>query len=178
MTRLKGALKVILILGACMVGITLTNIHESNARPFNREEPSPPDTVPSFYSKTPQEGLWEALIYYDIKHPEIVYSQALLETGHFKSKGCTRDNNLFGLYNSRKKRYCEFSHWAESVKAYKDWVQYRYKSPNDYYEFLQRIGYAEDPNYITKLKQIVKKHGNKVKQNASSGYNQQAGKRV
>lgn len=32
------------------------------------------------------------------------------------------------------------------------------------------MGYAEDLNYITKLKQIVKKHGYKIKQNASTGY--------
>lgn len=178
MIRLKDALKVILIIGTCIVVITLMYIHESNTHPPIREEPLPPDTIPSFYSKTPQEGLWEALIHYDIQHPEIVYSQALFETGHFKSKGCTRDNNLFGLYNSRKKQYYKFNHWAESVEAYKDWIQYRYKPPNDYYEFLRRIGYAENPNYITKLKQIVKKHGNKVEQNASTSHNQQAGEGV
>lgn len=47
---------------------------------------------------------------------------------------------------------------AESVVAYLDYVQYRYKPPNDYYEFLSEIGYAEDPNYINKLKGIVSRN--------------------
>lgn len=111
-----------------------------------------------FHSKLPQDGLIEALIYYDIKYPHIVYAQALIETGNFKSGLCLSDNNLFGLYNSSKGRYHRFDHWAESVIAYKDFIQHKYKPPEDYYKFLQRIGYAEDPDYISKLKKVVNKN--------------------
>lgn len=149
------------MLGMGIIGITIMYIHEGNAQTLNKDI-QPLDSVPSFYSKTPQEGLWDALIYYDIKHPEIVYAQALLETGYFKSKGCIRDHNLFGLYNSKKRQYHKFSHWTESVKAYKEWVQYKYKPPNDYYEFLSSLPYATDKNYIKILKQTVKRNG-KVK---------------
>ena len=113
---------------------------------------------PHFYSKSPQDGLMEALIHYDVKYPHIVYAQAIIETGNFKSSLCLNQNNLFGLYNSSRGRYHRFDHWAESVIAYKDFIQYRYKPPEDYYKFLQRIGYAEDPNYISKLKKVVKKN--------------------
>lgn len=51
--------------------------------------------------------------------------------------------------------YYEFDNWEESVKAYRDYVQYKYKGA-DYYQFLQRIGYAEDPNYVTKVRQIAR----------------------
>lgn len=111
-----------------------------------------------FYSKSPQDGLIEALIYYDVKYPHIVYAQALIETGNFKSDLCLSDNNLFGLYNSSRGRYHRFDHWTESVVAYKDFIQRRYKPPEDYYEFLQRIGYAKDPHYINKVKEIVKQN--------------------
>lgn len=111
-----------------------------------------------FHGKLPQDGLMEALIYYDIKYPHIVYAQALIETGNFKSDLCLSDNNLFGLYNSKRGKYHRFDHWTESVIAYKDFIQYRYKPPEDYYKFLQRIGYAEDSNYISKLKKVVKKN--------------------
>lgn len=114
-----------------------------------------------FYSKSPQDGLMEALIYYDIKYPHIVYAQALIETGNFKSDLCLSDNNLFGLYNSKRGKYHRFDHWTESVIAYKDFIQRRYKPPEDYYKFLQRIGYAEDSNYISKLKEVVKKNDKK-----------------
>ena len=113
---------------------------------------------PDFFSKSPQEGLIEALEYYGVKHPQIVYAQAILETGHFKSDLCLNGNNLFGLYNSKKHSYYTFDHWIESVVAYLDFIQYRYKPPNDYYKFLSDIGYAEDPEYINKLKRIVNQY--------------------
>jgi hypothetical protein len=33
-------------------------------------------------------------------------------------------------------------------------IQNRYKDGEDYYKFLKRIGYAEDPDYIVKLKKL------------------------
>lgn len=111
-----------------------------------------------FLSKSPEEGLMEALDYYEIKHPDIVYAQAVLETGHFSSDLCINGNNLFGLYNSRNGKYHTFNHWVESVEAYKRFVQYKYKPPSDYYRFLEKIGYAEDPEYIKKVKNIVKRN--------------------
>lgn len=176
MQRIKEALKVILMLGICVGCIMLAYRHDSNAQHHNNIKQLL-DSVPSFYNKSPKDGLWEALTYYEIQYPEIVYSQAILETGHFKSKGCIVDNNLFGLYNSRQKRYYKFNHWTESVRAYKNWIQYRYKPPNDYYEFLKRIRYAGDPNYVNKLEQIVKKYG-KVNQSTDSSYNKQIRPRV
>lgn len=110
---------------------------------------------PSFINKSPKEGLWEALEYYEIHHKEIVYSQAVLETGWFKSKDCIKDNNLFGLRG--KNGYYKYNHWSESVKAYKNKIQNKYKLGEDYYQFLKRIRYAESSNYISILKNIVKK---------------------
>lgn len=116
-----------------------------------------------FFSKSPQEGLIEALEYYGVKHPQIVYAQAVLETGNFASRKIKTHNNLFGLYDSKRKRYYRFKHWTHSVKAYVDMIQYKYKGdnnkpPNDYYRFLQKIGYAKDPYYINKLKGIVSRN--------------------
>lgn len=65
---------------------------------------------PKFFSQTPKEGLKEALSYYNLKHKDIVYAQAILETGHFKSDICLKNNNLFGLYNNDKKQYYKFKH--------------------------------------------------------------------
>lgn len=111
---------------------------------------------PDFFSKSPQEGLMEALEYYKVKHPQIVYAQAVLETGHFKSDLCLNDNNLFGLYNSKKHRYYTFDHWKDCIIAYKEMIQYKYKDGDDYLNFLKEIGYAEDSEYICKLKELIK----------------------
>lgn len=110
-------------------------------------------------SEKPDDDLMAVLEYYNVKHKNIVYAQAILETGYFRSKVCREYNNLFGLYNSRSKDYYKFNHWSESVVAYLNYIQYRYKPPDDYYKFLEEIGYAEDPQYITKLKNIVKRYG-------------------
>lgn len=118
--------------------------------------------VPDFKNKSAKDGIVEALLYYDIQHPDIVYAQAILETGNFKSKQCLEHNNLFGLYNSRKQEYYKFEHWTQSIIFYRKYIQNRYYMMGyddiHYYNFLQRIGYAEDPNYINKLKQIVKQN--------------------
>lgn len=109
-------------------------------------------------SDNPEEDLVAVLEYYEIQHSDIVKAQAILETGHFRSKVFREYNNLFGLYDSRKKDYYRFNHWSESVKGYIDFIQYRYEPPEDYYHFLDRIGYAEDPNYISKVKSIVNRY--------------------
>lgn len=109
----------------------------------------------SFMTCPPQEALLEALIYYGVKYPEIVYAQAILETGHFTSTHCIKNNNLFGLYDSKNKCYFKFNHWTDSIKAYINTIEYRYQDGEDYYDFLARINYASHPNYINKLKQIV-----------------------
>ena len=91
----------------------------------------------------------------NIKYPKIVLAQAILETGWFKSSVCRNKHNLFGLTNPRTKTYYEFNHWTDSVKAYYDKVQYRYKGGN-YLLWLDKIGYAEDKGYIRAIIKVLK----------------------
>lgn len=100
------------------------------------------------------KNLMAVLRQYDVKFPQIVVAQALLETGYFTSRVCLENNNLFGLRRPSNGNYYTFSSWEESVKAYKDYVQYKYKGGN-YYDFLNRIGYSEDCEYINKVKQVA-----------------------
>lgn len=163
MIKLKHSITVVLIVAICVLDTTL--IQKPNGNPPNSYSTTTTldtmDLTPVFMSKSADEGLIEALEYHNIHHPDIVYAQALLETGNFTSEGCLVHNNLFGLYNSRTKRHCRFNHWSESVIAYKEWIQRRYKPPEDYYKFLVRIRYASDPQYIQKLKQIISENNDK-----------------
>ena len=102
------------------------------------------------------EYVYKCAVFYGLQYPEIVVAQSILETGYYKSYGCTRDKNLFGLYDSKNRRFFKFDTWQESVKAYKTKVQYKYKS-GDYYSFLEQIGYAEDSTYVEKVKLICAK---------------------
>ena len=111
--------------------------------------------TPIFENKTPEEGIDEALQYYNIEHPTIVKAQAILETAHFTSNLCIKNNNLFGLYDSKNKRYYSYNHWWESIEAYKKLIQRKYNNSKYYYKFLEDIKYAEDKDYINKLKEIA-----------------------
>ena len=109
----------------------------------------------TFVNKTPEEGIDEALQYYNIEHPTIVKAQAIFETAHFTSDLCIKNNNLFGLYDSKNKRYYSYNHWWESIEAYKKLVQRKYNKSKYYYMFLEDIKYAKDKEYINKLKEIA-----------------------
>ena len=102
-------------------------------------------TIPNLYKEIIRNG---------ILYPKIVLAQAILETGWFRSSVCLNKHNLFGLTNPRTGKYYEFNHWTESVRAYYTKVQYKYKGGN-YLLWLDKIGYAEDPNYIMAIIRIL-----------------------
>jgi uncharacterized FlgJ-related protein len=97
-----------------------------------------------------------------IQHADIVYKQALLETGHFRSRIFTEQNNLFGMklarnrpttaIGSSKNGSAIYVSWEHSVIDYLLFQQKYYKQGN-YYKFLGRI-YAEDSLYTTKLRYV------------------------
>lgn len=90
----------------------------------------------------------------DLQHKEIVLSQSIEETGWYNCTNCSLDrNNLFGWYY--KKKYLEFDTWQESIDYYVRWQKRHYKG-GDYYEFLKKVGFATNPNYIRNLKRIKK----------------------
>lgn len=103
-----------------------------------------------------KDNIYFVLNYYEIKFPDIVYRQILLETGYLKSKNCIKKNNLLGI--KYKSNYKKYTHWHECIKHYKK-IQNKYKhkhnyTENNYYIFLRKIRYAKDKKYITKLKKI------------------------
>lgn len=112
----------------------------------------------SFLTKELNDSiLYLALVYYEIKEPKIVLAQAKLESGNFTSKLYKQNKNFLGLYNSKEKKYFKFEHWSECILAYKNKIEYKHQHGEDYYCFLDRIGYASDPNYINKVKEIETK---------------------
>ena len=111
----------------------------------------------SIKAMKPADGLFYALEYYEVMEPHIVYAQAVLETGHFKSNLCVKHGNLFGIYDSCAKAYKHYDHWTESVKDYRDSVQAKYHG-GDYYHFLEVLPYATDTEYIRKVRQIAEQY--------------------
>lgn len=103
--------------------------------------------------KLTEKSLKKELHKLKVKHVDIVFAQAKLETGNFKSDVYKQYSNLFGFRLNND--YMKFTSWRECCKYYKDWQSRKYKD-GDYYEFLINIGYAEDTTYIKKLKLCLK----------------------
>ena len=104
----------------------------------------------------------------NIKYPHIVYAQSLIETGHFDSKIFKENNNLFGMKQARTRvttaqgtqyNHAYYDNWRESVYDYA-FYQCRYlsglKNEEEYLAYLGR-SYAEDPNYVSKIRGLVKR---------------------
>ena len=88
-----------------------------------------------------------------IKHPDIVMKQVILETGWLQSKYLMSRNNLFAFRVT--KEYMRFKSWRASVDYYKGWQDRKYKNPKeDYYKFLVRIHYAVKsyPDHLKKVR--------------------------
>jgi len=102
------------------------------------------------------------MTYFDIKHPEVVRAQILLETDFLTSDVCKINRNLFGMKQAIRRDnlavitnlgHAYYNSYIESIYDYKLWQQYTYKNPReDYYKFLLRSHYAQDQHYVDKLK--------------------------
>ncbi len=103
-----------------------------------------------------------------VKYPDIVYAQARLETGNFKSPIFILNNNLFGMTTignrpttSIGSRYgfAYFNTWRNSVLDYLIY-QCLYLKDKTYEEYLYYLDtvYAEDPNYVNKIKNIAEEY--------------------
>lgn len=111
---------------------------------------SPPtDSIPPLT----EENLKLELAKQEIPHADIVFNQAMLETGHFKSQLCRKYHNLFGIRHG--KPYAHYNNWLESVADYKKRISSRYKG-GAYYAFLERIHYAVPKVYVKHLKRMKK----------------------
>lgn len=119
-----------------------------------REMEIKPDSISLSTLELTKENFLFACISLNIDSPQIVYAQAQLESAYFSSNLFKTQNNFLGLYNSRTKSYYSFDHWTSCLQAYRDFVQYKWNKNCSYYEFLENLPYAEDPNYIKKLKRL------------------------
>ena len=115
------------------------------------------------------EKLYEQILQSGIKFPEVVFAQAVLETGHFQSKLFKEANNLFGMkvpsvretlaIGRRKGNYAVFENWMSSVNDYQLWQTYVLRNKvittqKEYLSLLNRI-YSTNKKYVVSLKTII-----------------------
>jgi hypothetical protein len=127
-------------------------------RAYLNEYPEPEMTHENFYLY---------LIHAGIKHPDIVFCQAILESGYFNSYLYKTCNNPFGMGNPKirpttsigsYKGFAVYSHWTKAIDDMKLWQDSKlHLNQEDYFTFLKVSNYAEDHLYVSKLRKIKSK---------------------
>jgi uncharacterized FlgJ-related protein len=126
------------------------------------------------HNKFNEDKLIDKLKELNVNFPYIALAQAKLETGNYTSKIFRESNNLFGMKEAKSRittaKGTQFNHayyesWTESVYDFA-FHQCRYlpniKTEEQYFQYLGQ-NYAEDPNYINRLKDIINKENIKSK---------------
>jgi len=115
-----------------------------------------------------EESLIEYLKNINMRFPDVVYAQAYLESGGFKSGIFKTNNNLFGMKVAKirpttavmlHRGHALYRNWRESVMDYALYQSHymsKYKTKEDYIKRLGQV-YAEDPNYVVKLRKLMSK---------------------
>ena len=106
--------------------------------------------------------------------PYIVYAQAILETDNFKSKLFIENHNLFSMKEAVKRintakgtqyQHAYYDNWVESIydyAMYSSTYLSELKTESDYFDYLGQH-YAEDREYVNKLKRIIETENLKEK---------------
>ena len=120
------------------------------------------------YNEFSEEKLIEKITELNFRYPHIILAQAKLESGHFKSTIFLENNNMFGMKEAKlranlakgtNRGHAYYETWQESVIDYALYYSSylrSIKTEGEYFEYL-RQNYAEDPTYVQRLKEIIKK---------------------
>lgn len=117
-------------------------------------------------NKFTPEKLKQMLSDMNFVHQDIVYAQAIQETGKFSSPIFKENHNLFGMKEAKQRcttnlgthrKHAKYKTWQESVIDYALY-QNKYTSRftrDQYFQYLEKY-YAEDPTYVQRLKTLIK----------------------
>jgi flagellum-specific peptidoglycan hydrolase FlgJ len=116
-------------------------------------------------------NVYDQILETGIEFPDIVWAQAVLESGHFKSKVFRNNNNLFGMRLPKKREtlasgsnlgYAMYDFWEESIADYWLYQEYvfRKRTKMSREQYLSHLGrsYASNPQYVSHLLGVIKKN--------------------
>jgi flagellum-specific peptidoglycan hydrolase FlgJ len=104
----------------------------------------------------------------NFQFPHIVYAQSILETDSFRSNIFKENNNLFGmkqavirvnLAKGVQYNHAYYDNWTDSLLDYALYYSTylsQLKTEDDYFNYLSQF-YAEDKEYVNKLKTLINK---------------------
>jgi uncharacterized FlgJ-related protein len=128
------------------------------------------------YNEFSETKLIEKITELNFKYPYIILAQAKLESGHFKSTIFLENNNMFGMKEAKlranlakgtNRGHAYYDTWQDCILDYALYYSTYLsdiRTEGEYFEYLKQ-NYAEDPTYVQRLKQIIKKQDLKNKFN-------------
>ena len=117
-----------------------------------------------------ENNVYLTLLAMEIKYPDIVMSQIMLESSHLTSRLCVKNNNLLGMTVPSKRPtmainkigYAKYNSWMDCImdyKLYQDYVlsNFNINNKSKYVSFLQR-NYAKSKDYKHNLLKLSKNY--------------------
>jgi uncharacterized FlgJ-related protein len=115
-------------------------------------------------------GVYNEILEQGLEFPDIVFAQAVLESGGFTSRLTQKNNNIFGMRNPMKRRttsvgsyhgYAIYESWRESIQDYFLFQKMLFTSHkftrSSYLDYLDKY-YSTSKGYKNALLKIIKKH--------------------
>lgn len=116
-----------------------------------------------------ENNVYTMLLLYNIKYPEVVMSQIMIESAYLKSKLTKRNNNILGMTVPAKRPttainksglYAKYISWIDCIIDYKLYQDYIFSKNNiqtkkQYIAFLHKT-YAQAPHYKSRLTELSK----------------------
>ena len=130
------------------------------------------------YRDKPDKFTEDKLVQYlkdlNVKYPEVVYAQAVMESGGFKSDLFKSQNNLFGMKRAKqrptlalnkKTLYACFKNWRESVIDYTLYQSRFIGKIDTRAEYIRHLAknYATSSTYEAHILEVIKKIEHKFK---------------
>lgn len=128
-------------------------------------------------SPVTHDMLWEFILECDPWYPDIIMTQAVLESGCGKSAVSRRCNNLFGMKkpssrswrcdsnrHNKKEQYAEYENWKLSVIDRILWEKWAFRNHkgkpelNEYLEMIGKVYNTETPGYVETVFKNARKY--------------------
>jgi hypothetical protein len=155
----------------CATLISVAQVSKLKNKEFSEGEVK---LIMSRYNEFSEEKLISKIKELHFKFPHIVLAQAKLESGNFTSKMFNENNNLFGMKEAKSRintaggtqnGHAYYDSWGESIydyALYSSTYLTKIKTEREYFDYLSQ-SYAEDPNYIKSLQNLIEKENLKSK---------------
>jgi len=168
----KTFLYPILVIGSIIAISFKVAIHDAEQRGFIDGNSIPFEegfyAIESSEEAFSQQALVEELKRLNVRFPEIILAQSILETGHYTSRIFEENNNLFGMKEAKARSttalgtqlgHAYYNNWKESVLDYalfQNAYMNKIRKEKQYLKYLDK-NYAEAPNYDKTILQIIER---------------------